>query len=388
MLDTIGAREIGFGDDVPYREAAWEQVERGERPSGDNLAEAFFHLARVEEAGSRRDQHGRFMSSSSCLDPLDPPLERLRSTLGIPPPQWAGARFAVALTHDVDVPWRWTGIGVRGAAARLKGHVLAARAGPALREARSLAAVPVHKLRGTDPNWSFRTIARLERSRGAASTFFVLAAHRVPEDGPTPEFYARLRPAVVEAILSEHAEIGLHGSYGAADDASLLREEKAELERLTGPLSGHRFHYLRFDPHSNAAPLAELFRYDTSLGFPDAPGFRAGIAHPFRPWDLASESVLPLVEIPLAVMDATLAEERYLGLTATAAEQRVTALLDWAAANGGGFSVLWHPDRFDRWTAGGWDRLYARLIEGVNARGGVCISAGLLAEEAQAWLPT
>ena len=47
VLDTIGAREVGFGDDVPYLAESWEQIDRGERPAGDDLAEAFFHLARV-----------------------------------------------------------------------------------------------------------------------------------------------------------------------------------------------------------------------------------------------------------------------------------------------------------------------------------------------------
>ena len=96
---------LGFGDDVPYRAEAWEQVERGERPEGDELAEAFFHLARVEERDGPRDAARPFPAAGSCLDPLDPPLERLRrsarrraAALG------GGARFAVALTHDVDTP--------------------------------------------------------------------------------------------------------------------------------------------------------------------------------------------------------------------------------------------------------------------------------------------
>jgi hypothetical protein len=63
------------------------------------------------------------------------------------------------------------------------------------------------------------------------------------------------------------------------------------------------------------------------------------------------------------------------------------SLLDWAAEHGGGFSVLWHTDRFDRATARGWDRLYTRLLDAVAARGGVCVSAGELAAEAEAGLP-
>jgi hypothetical protein len=383
VLDSIGAHNLGFGDDVPYNADTWEQVDRGERPQGDDLAEGFFHLARVEERNGRRDEHGRFRAEWSCLDPLDPPLERLRRRLGVQRPE----RFTVALTHDVDAPWRWTRIGLRGSAARLKRHALSARLGPAVREATALAAAPVHRVRGTDPNWRFREIVAEERRRGAAaSTFYVLAAHHDPHDGAAPETYERLRPRLVETLREAGAEIGLHGSYTAADDPARIAEEKDALEALAGRVDGHRYHYLRADPHRNLAPLADAgLRYDTSLGFPDSVGFRAGTAHPFRPWDFTRDAPLDLLEIPLAAMDATLAEERYLGLSAKRAEPPLLRLLDWAAANGGAFAILWHPDRFDPLTSGGWDRLYSRLLDGIHERGGRCVSAAELASSHSTW---
>jgi peptidoglycan/xylan/chitin deacetylase (PgdA/CDA1 family) len=393
VLDTLGARDVGFGDDLPYRPDAWEQLERGELPADDELAEAFFHLARVEERGARRDEQGRFRAAWSCLDPLDPPLERLRRRLGVGPPRWAGARFAVALTHDVDTPWRWTRSGLRGGASRLKGHVLAGRTGSALREGRGLAQVPIHLLRGTDPNWRFEQLLAEERARGASSTFFVLAGHHDPHDGARPETYDRLRPRLVGTLLEHGGEVGLHGSYRSADDLALLRDERDTLLEVMSVytaitrVSGHRYHYLRVDPHRNLRPLQELgLAYDTTLAFPDATGFRAGIAHPFRPWDLEADQPLDLIELPLAVMDVTLAEDRYLGLSARAAWPRLERLLDWAAANGGGFAVLWHTDRFDPATSAGWDRLYYRVLEEVTSRGGVCVSAGALVDEARSWL--
>jgi peptidoglycan/xylan/chitin deacetylase (PgdA/CDA1 family) len=389
VLDTLGARDLGFGDDVPYRAEAWEQVERGERPVADDLAEAFFHLARIEERSApERDRHGRFPASASCLDPLDPPLERLRRKLGLEPPRWGGARFAIAVTHDVDTPWRWTRLGVRGAAARLRDHALAGQSRPALREARALAAVPLHKLRGTDPNWRFERILHVEQTRGVSSTFFVMAGHRHPADGAVPAAYDRLRPRLVETVLAGGGEVGLHGSYTAAEDGDALAEEKRRLEELAGPVRGQRYHYLRVDPHSNLAPLADLgFRYDASVAFADRPGFRAGIAHPFRPWDAEADRPLRLVEVPLAVMDVTLAEERYLGLSPAEAERQLLDLVEWAAEHGGGFSVLWHSDRFDPSTSRGWDRLFLRFVEAVRSHGGACLSAGVLAEEADSWLP-
>jgi hypothetical protein len=387
VLDSIGATELGFGDDVSYVAEAWEQVERGERPIGDAVADGFFHLARVEERKERRDEHGRFRAEWSCLDPLDPPLERLRRTLGIEPPRPDGARFAVALTHDVDSPWRWTPIGVRGAAARLKRNVLGARARPAVREAAGLAAVPLHRLRGTDPNWRFAEIVAEERRLGATgSTFYVLGGHHDPHDGAAPQTYERLRPRVVETLREAGAEVGLHGSYTAAADGALLAEEKSVLEAAAGPVEGHRYHYLRADPHRNLAALATAgLRYDSTLGFPDALGFRAGIAHPYRPWDFDRDEPLDLVELPLAAMDATLAEDRYLGLTAKQSAPLLDRLLDWAADNGGAFALLWHPDRFDRLTAAGWDRLYSKVLEGVRERDGVCMSAAELVSSHSTW---
>jgi len=384
VLDAVGALDVGFRDDVPYRPEAWEAVERGERPVDDDLAEGFFHLARVEERGAQHDEHGRFRAAWSCLDPLDPPLERLRRKLGVTDAPVAGARFAVALTHDVDSVRRWTRIGVRGAAARMKAGVRDGRLRAASREGVGLALAPVHKLRGTDPNWRFDAIVRETRRRGASgSTFFVLGAHRDPHDGASPETYERLRARAVETLAEAGAEIGVHGSYAAADDLHQLRAEKRLLDSLGIETSGQRYHYLRVDPHRNLAPLAGLgFTYDTTLGFSDAAGFRAGIARPFRPWDFEREAPADLVEVPLAVMDVTLAEDRYLGLSARAAWPHLVRLLDWAADAQAAFAVLWHPDRFDPPTSGGWDRLFYRFVEAVHDRGGRCMSAGDLAAAA------
>jgi hypothetical protein len=378
---------LGFGDDVPYSAEAWEQVARGERPDGDDLAEAFFHLARLEERDGPRDEHGRFRAAGSSLEPLDPPLERLRRRLGVEPPRWGGARFAVALTHDVDTPWKWTRTGLRGAAARAKGDLLRGRVRAGLREARGLAAAALHKAGGTDPFWSFDRILEDERRCGASSTFFLMADHAHELDGPSPESYEQLRPRLVETLLDGAAEIGLHGSYTAADDGARLAAEKIRLEQLAGPVRGQRYHFLRLDPHRNLSHVeAAGFAYDSTLGFNDAPGFRAGIAHPFRPWNLERDEPRDIVEVPLGAMDVTLSAERYLNLSARQAQARLGTLVDWAAEHGGGFAVLWHSEQYDSAINPGWDRLYRRFMEDVRTRGGICIQAGTLAGEAREWL--
>jgi peptidoglycan/xylan/chitin deacetylase (PgdA/CDA1 family) len=276
---------------------------------------------------------------------------------------------------------------LKGAAARAKSDIRRRRFGPGARELRGLAGAAVHKIRGTDPYWSFDRILDDERRSGASSTFFLLAEHAHELDGPAAEAYERLRPRLVETLQDGGAEVGLHGSYSAAADPVRIANEKKRLEVLSGPIDGQRYHFLRVNPHRNLAPLeAAGFAYDSSLGFGDAVGFRAGIAHPFRPWDFERESPHDLIEVPLAAMDVTLSAERYLDLSVDQAGARLSALLDWAEEHGGGFAILWHSEQYDSALLPGWDVLYRRLIEDVRARGGACLRAGVLAEEARAWL--
>ena len=69
-----------------------------------------------------------------------------------------------------------------------------------------------------------------------------------------------------------------------------------------------------------------------------------------------------LLEVPLAVMDATLQDARYLGLSASRALERSLAVLEHVAASGGTAAVLWHPDRFGVPYARGWDVVYEEIL--------------------------
>ena len=346
----------------------------------DLVMSAFWHLARWEERpGSMRDERGRFPASAALFDPeaaaADRLVERFRAVVAAPPP----APLTVALTHDIDTPWRWSGLrAVAGAAARAKSAALGRRPRELARELRGLAGLPRHRTRGTDPNWCFERIAEVERSHGGRSTYFVMAGHQHPADGAAPAVYDRVRPAVVTQVLAQGDEVGLHPSYTASERLALIREERERLEALAGrPVRGVRFHYLRHDAHGTLPELDRLgFAYDSSQGYADRPGMRAGLSFPYRPYDIAADRPLVLLELPMVVMDATLAEGRYLGLSADAGLERATAVLERAARAGGTVAVLWHNDRFERAYARGWDRVYDRLLAWVSERGGrLCTAA-------------
>jgi hypothetical protein len=356
----------------------------------DDLDLAFGHLARVEEGpGSTADAHGRFPGAASVLAkgkaPVDDLVLRFAAAIraaGVEPtPAWpGGARFYVALTHDIDTPWRWTGPALKGAASRLKRAVGSRRVGDATVEARGLALAPVHRLRKTDPNWCFAHVADLEGRRGFLSTSYVLAAHRDPHDGSRPEAYARLRPRLVRELAELGGEVGLHGSYRSGDDEAFLRAERHDLEvLLAAPVRGIRFHYLRMRWHQVVGRLDALgIDYDTTLGFSDRPGARAGFSFPFEPWDPAARRPARFLEIPLLLMDATLAETRYLGLSARASRREIDRVLDALARSGGGASILWHNDRFDPVYGRGWGDAYTYLLDGIVSRGGTAGTAAAL----------
>jgi hypothetical protein len=346
-----------------------------------DLAAAAALLAREEEIGAPVDEHGRFPASASAIAPDAAPLDDLVLALreaataaGVTPVTAypGGAPFAVALTHDIDTPWRWSRRGVHGAASRLKRAVGARDRAAVQVEALGLALAPLHRLRGSDPNWSHGRFAALERRHDYRSTCFVLAAHRDPHDGAAPEVYAARRARLVGELAGLELEVGLHASYTCLADEQLVAGERAELARLLGgPIAGNRHHYLRLPWHDGIRALDRLgFSYDCTLGHAERPGARAGLSFPFRPWDVRAGAPLRILELPLVLMDASLAEQRYLGLSPEAAWPEVERVLDHLHAVGGCASVLWHNDRFDRVYGRGWDRLYERMLDGIAARGG------------------
>ena len=377
LCAAVGLRVAAGAPPLPF-DLAWDI------PAAAGL------LARREELGGPVDEHGRFPASASSLAAGATPLDDLVAALRLaaaaegaaPAPDYpGGARFAVALTHDIDTPWRWSSRGLLGAAARLKG-ALAQRDAPAARaEAAGLALAPLHRLRGSDPNWSHSRFAASERERGYRSTCFVLAAHRDPHDGASPGAYAGRRRRLVRELDELGLEVALHASYTCQADERLLAGERAELARLlNGPIAGNRHHYLRLPWHAGIRALDRLgFAYDSTLGYAERPGPRAGLSFPFRPWDDDAGAPLRILEIPLLLMDATLAEERYLGLSPESAWGEVERWLDHLHDVGGCASVLWHNDRFDRIYGRGWDRLYTRLLDGIAARGGHADTAEALA---------
>jgi hypothetical protein len=81
-------------------------------------------------------------------------------------------------------------------------------------------------------------------------------------------------------------------------------------------------------------------------------------------------------------MDATLAEERYLGLDAEAAFEVAVETLEPVAEHGGAVAILWHPPSHHPLLSKGYDRLYHRVLHWIEERGG---RTGTAAEILDRW---
>jgi hypothetical protein len=355
LLDALG---------LPFNEAAPASTEA--------LDEVFGLLTLAHEQGAERDEHGR------PLPPAEPPGPRLAeladdlaARMGVERRGYPGGeRFLVALTHDVDL------LGAGGLATalrRLAGGVVF-RSGQRLREG---TAFLLDAFAGRDPAFP---LGRL----GPPSTCFFLARQDDQHDG-YPERY---QPALARALAQTAAdgrELGLHASYRARDFAAGIAEESERLAKSIPSntvLQGLRHHYLRSAPARLAAQLrAAGLRYDSSIGWSSRPGLRAGTPYPYRLWD-AERREPGAWELPLALMDATLAEERYLGLEANAAFGVAVETLQPVAEHGGAVAILWHPPSHHPRLSRGYDRLYRQLLDWIDARGGW---TGTAAETLERW---
>jgi hypothetical protein len=104
------------------------------------------------------------------------------------------------------------------------------------------------------------------------------------------------------------------------------------------------------------------FAYDSTVGYNETVGYRAGTNQVYKPLEATR-----ILELPLHVMDTALFYPDYLDLSEDQAWHRLIPFFDHATRNGGVFTVNWHdrsisPERL-------WGDFYVRLLEELTARG-------------------
>jgi hypothetical protein len=308
----------------------------------DLLASVLLVLARWEELGEiDLDSHGRFSAHRSHAyrhGYLERPVVdeyglALQQALRAAVPGWSPERLPlrVKLSHDVDqtgVPFaRWQVRFVAGQYRSLTKTLRQALSGIGLAMAVDLHAV-------------------LE-AVSLARRFLLDTAVYWKARCPVSEFDSGYDPAhpairsVIDKLVHAGIEMGVHPSYFTFGRLDMLREEVDQLRKVTGAsVIGGRQHYLRWKPVTWRDWEACGLAYDSTVGFADHIGFRAGTSVPYQPWLLEEGRPAALFELPLLVMDTTLTD--YMQISPEEALRRVRCIVHRCALSGGVFTLLWH----------------------------------------------
>jgi len=152
-------------------------------------------------------------------------------------------------------------------------------------------------------------------------------------------------------------EFGLHPSIKMrTSTASFIKGKQWLEEHLDRQIMGLRHHYLALDwrkPYETFTRQAKAgFEYDTSIGWRDACGFRAGTCLPYQPFDNELDKPVNLLEIPMSVMDAQICDYKGKanGSEAGASIAEVHNMLKQIKTLGGVAVLNWHQESF--WNRG------------------------------------
>jgi hypothetical protein len=115
-------------------------------------------------------------------------------------------------------------------------------------------------------------------------------------------------------------------------------------------------HWLLADENTPQVLEQAGYSYDSTVGYNETIGFRAGTTQAYLP-----PGNRKLLELPMHIQDGALFFPGRLGLSEAAAWALCEQVIDCAQQHGGVLTVLWHdrshgPERF-------WGEFYVRLVE-------------------------
>ena len=293
------------------------------------------------------------------------------------PPVPAGYRFIVSLTHDVDHPG-------------LRHHVCDHTMFGFLYRALVCSVIDFcrgrRSLRQVATNWKaalslplvFAGLTRdfwnqvdryLELERDLPSTFFVIPTKG--DAGVDPHGRIRAKRASqyaladiadgLKKLLSANREIAVHGIDAWRDSAKGFTECK-HIQKITGEAeTGVRMHWLYFDSQAPAALEKAGFSYDSTVGYNETIGYRAGTTQVFKHLEVEH-----LLELPMHIMDTALFYPSYMNLPNSGARAAMLPLIENVTQFGGVLTINWHdrslgPERL-------WGDPYLALLSDLRTR--------------------
>ena len=154
---------------------------------------------------------------------------------------------------------------------------------------------------------------------------------------------------MLRILHQEGFDVGLHGSYYSAIEEDQLQQQKITLEENVGfDVTTTRQHFLNWDIRKTPRLQCKAgFLADSTLGFNRNIGFRSGVALPYRFFDLDNRNELPILQVPLIIQDGALFTNNALELNRKMARDVLKTLIDRVSATEGCIAFLFHPHGFN-----------------------------------------
>jgi hypothetical protein len=339
----------------------------------DLLSTLFFIQSRYEECvpNSPSDIHGRFPGSKCShqaylvrpvADEIKWLIWGLFSTVWpqLPRPR---REYRVVPSHDIDNPSIYAkGSPFRSSIGLMRRGSLAAGARTIFGYLCKQAAYPYDGYDNLD--W----IMDQSEDRGLQSTFFYIP--EVTHDQYDPKDVNET-PQVREQwkrILSRGHALGVHPGYETMASAEWMARAMTRMQALRETsglefrVAGSRQHGLRWQTPKTARMLESFgVAYDSTLGYADRIGFRAGTCLPYPFYDCVDRRTLDLEERPLILMDSSLTERAYEGKGyGQAALDHATEVKRGCQRVCGDFNILWHNIML---TSSRLRRLYTAILD-------------------------
>lgn len=274
--------------------------------------------------------------------------------------------FTVVLSHDVDYLPSPRDFGLPRLGRALMRQIVSRRRP---RDAITLLARFARTWRA-QPYLAFESVMREEAKRGARSSFQLVAARH---HGADPA-YASDAARIAQKIAQSDWELALHSSYTASRVQGQIRDERAKLESVAMvPVIGNRQHYLNFAPAHlfDQVERADL-QYDSSVGYNEMSGARAGTYRPYRPFDFTRDCAYNFWEIPFVLMDTTLATTYR--FSPRAALEHSKKILACVAETCGCVAIIWHLEQLSGLVDPGFDQVYFDLLDWIRVQGGAMVT--------------
>jgi peptidoglycan/xylan/chitin deacetylase (PgdA/CDA1 family) len=278
------------------------------------------------------DQYDRFpYYLSKHRNIFEPEVSKFLIENGLKVEYPEGKNFAVCLTHDIDVVYLYPSkLSIMyNAAKSLKEHQI-----------KTALKIPFYKInKNWNPLCDFEDIMALEEKYDAKSSFYFLTLNKGDLDF---NFEIEDFEHEIGNIADNGWEVGLHGGHNAYNALDVIEDKKKRLEKVLGKkVIGYRNHFLKFKVPDTWELLSKAgFKYDSTFGYADCVGFRNGMCHPFRPFNLDTGKEIDILEIPLTIMDRTLLD--YMRLDFDKAWDVTKMLIDIVEKHNGIITILWH----------------------------------------------